>query len=88
MKPVITRTNLFTDADLSILGSDSIAYKAYVENVRREYSMYPDFLYKPGRKKVLIHFLSVESIFKTNEFATRFEAQARKNVNDELSKLF
>ena len=80
-------TNLFTDADLSILGSDSTTYNAYAKNVRQEYSMYPDFLYKPGRKKVLIHFLDMERIFKTDEFAGKFEAQARKNVNDELSKL-
>ena len=80
-------TNLFTDADLSILGTDSMTYTTYTKNVRREYSMYPDFLYKRGRKKVLNHFLNMERIFKTNEFASKFEVQARRNLNLELSEL-
>lgn len=80
-------TNLFIDADLVILGSDSSTYDAYAKNVRREYSMYPDFLYKPGRKKVLQHFLNIDRIFKTDEFAAKFEAQARINLERELSAL-
>ena len=50
-------TNFFVDADLSILGQDSLTYKGYAEGVRKEYSIYPDIIYKPGRKKVLEHFL-------------------------------
>src|SRR5690606_25529794 len=80
-------TKLLTDADLAILGSDSSTYDAYAKNVRREYSMYPDFLYRPGRKKVLQHFLSMERIFKSDEFATQFEAQARINLARELREL-
>ena len=44
-------TNFFVDADLSILGQDSLTYKRYAEGVRKEYSIYPDIIYKPGRKK-------------------------------------
>jgi predicted metal-dependent HD superfamily phosphohydrolase len=39
------------DADLSILGKDLDTYLAYTKMIRKEYSIYPDFLYKPGRKK-------------------------------------
>lgn len=42
---------LFTDADLSILGSTEDEYEQYHNNVRKEYSIYPDILYKPGRRK-------------------------------------
>ena len=49
-------TNYFTDADLAILGQDLETYKNYVQNVRKEYSIYPDRIYNPGRKKVLRSF--------------------------------
>ncbi|WP_262152338.1 HD domain-containing protein [Chryseobacterium foetidum] len=48
--------NFLTDADLSILGADRNTYQKYTEKIRKEYSVYPDFLYKPGRKKALVHF--------------------------------
>jgi predicted metal-dependent HD superfamily phosphohydrolase len=80
-------TNLFTDADLSILGSSWDEYFQYSKQVRSEYSIYPDFLYNPGRKKVLQHFLSMEKIFKTEHFYSRYEEQARTNLTAELEKL-
>ncbi|MFY7730666.1 MAG: hypothetical protein ACOVRN_14180 [Flavobacterium sp.] len=79
--------NLFTDADLSILGKPWAEYEAYCLNVRKEYSMYPDLLYNPGRKKALQHFLEMEHIFKTPHFKDRFEAQARKNITQEIDRL-
>ncbi|MGC3945675.1 MAG: hypothetical protein QM762_14335 [Chryseolinea sp.] len=80
-------TNLFTDADLSILGADSDRYLTYVNSIRREYSVYPDLLYNPGRKKALRHFLDMERIFKTDEFAAKYEQQARQNIEGELKML-
>ena len=62
-------TNFFTDADLSILGADKNSYFKYAEQVRKEYKYFPDFLYKPGRKKVLMEFLKMGSIFKTKLFS-------------------
>jgi predicted metal-dependent HD superfamily phosphohydrolase len=49
-------TNLFTDADLSVLGAPWEAYREYYQQIRKEYAIYPDLLYKPGRRKVLQHF--------------------------------
>jgi predicted metal-dependent HD superfamily phosphohydrolase len=80
-------TNLFTDADLSILGSDPEAYAAYSANVRKEYAVYPDALYSEGRKKVLAHFLAMPRIYKTLPFRERFESSARQNLTNELSFL-
>jgi predicted metal-dependent HD superfamily phosphohydrolase len=79
--------DLFTDADLSILGSDSAEYETYTANVRKEYSIYPDLLYKPGRRKVLEHFLNMPYIFKTGYFRDRLEISARANISNELKKL-
>lgn len=86
-EPADYETNLFTDADLSILGSDPGTYNRYLKNIRKEYAMYPDILYDPGRKKVLLHFLNMDQIFKTKEFSGQLEAQARKNLEAELKML-
>jgi predicted metal-dependent HD superfamily phosphohydrolase len=77
-------TNYFTDADLSVLGAAPEAYAAYALKVRKEYSIYPDLLYKPGRKKVLRHFLAMERIYKTTHFYDRYETAARHNLQREL----
>lgn len=80
-------TNFLLDADLSVLGKSSEIYLEYTKQIRKEYSIYPDFLYKPGRKKVLQHFLDLESIFKTDYFKNKYENQARKNIEVELENL-
>jgi predicted metal-dependent HD superfamily phosphohydrolase len=79
--------NLFTDADLSILGKEWDTYKTYSSNVRKKYAIYPDLLYKPGRKKALQHFLAMERIFKTDHFYSKYETSARKNMEQEVSTL-
>jgi predicted metal-dependent HD superfamily phosphohydrolase len=80
-------TNFLIDADLAILGQKADVYQQYAENVRKEYSIYPDFVYNSGRKKVLQHFLEMNSIFKTNYFINKYEAQARKNIQNELDDI-
>jgi predicted metal-dependent HD superfamily phosphohydrolase len=79
-----TDTNFFTDADLSILGSDWETYEAYFKKIRKEYAIYPAIIYNPGRKKVLQHFLTMERIFKTEIFFKKFEVQTKSNLNKEL----
>lgn len=77
-------SNFFTDADLSILGKDPETYKIYNHQIRLEYSIYPDQVYFPGRKKVLEHFLQMDNIFKTVPFRDKYEQQARRNIAGEL----
>lgn len=77
----------FTDADLSILGSDPDSYRQYSEQIRKEYKFYPDLAYKPGRRKVLEHFLGMERIFKTDYFHQRYEWAARQNLQQEMTAL-
>jgi predicted metal-dependent HD superfamily phosphohydrolase len=77
-------TNFFIDADLSILGQDTETYKVYFQNVRQEYSIYPDIIYNLGRKKVLKHFLDMDRIYKTDYFHAKFESQAKMNLQYEL----
>jgi len=87
VKSVDSDTNYFTDVDLSVLGQNWEAYSAYYKNVRKEYAIYPDLLYNPGRKKVLNHFLEMESIFKTEYFHNKFEEQAKQNIQQEIELL-
>lgn len=76
--------NYFTDADLAILGEEWPTYQNYCANVRKEYSMYPDLLYNPGRKKVLRHFLLMNRIYKTDFFYCKLETTARNNLGKEI----
>ncbi|WP_284463943.1 hypothetical protein [Chryseobacterium sp.] len=80
-------TNYLLDADLSILGKDLESYLAYTQMIRKEYSIYPDLLYKPGRKKVLKHFLELNSIFKTDYFKEKYEVRAKENISTEIQLL-
>ncbi|WP_299433089.1 hypothetical protein [uncultured Aquimarina sp.] len=79
--------NYFTDADLSILGSNWNDYETYYKNVRKEYKYYPDFMYNKGRIKVLKHFINMNRIFKTDYFYTKFEKQAKNNLQQEINLL-
>ena len=80
-------TNWFIDFDLSILGAAAADYDQYAKAVRREYRIYPDILYKPGRKKVLEHFLAKPFIFNTPAIRLLLENTARENLTREIAAL-
>ncbi|WP_452227299.1 HD domain-containing protein [Lacinutrix cladophorae] len=75
------------DLDLSILGTDWKTYQIYIQNIRKEYKIYPGFMYKPGRKKVLHHFLERETLYFTDTFKNKHEEQARLNIEKEINLL-
>ena len=76
--------NYLLDFDLAILGEDEETYRKYCDQIRKEYAIYPDWLYNPGRKKVIKHFLSMERIFKNDTFNQHRERQARLNLEEEF----
>lgn len=78
---------LLLDVDLSILGSDWKTYQKYTENIRKEYRIYPSFIYNKGRKQVLEHFLQRETLFFTQPYQSKLETQARKNILKEIELL-
>jgi predicted metal-dependent HD superfamily phosphohydrolase len=80
-------TNYLIDADLAILGKGQFDYQKYTEQIREEYSIYPDFMYNNGRKKALQHFLQMSTIYKTEYFFNKYEKQARLNISNELDEL-
>ena len=79
--------NYMLDFDLFILGQNPEEYKTYTEQIRREYSMYPDHLYYPGRIHALKHFLNTEEIYKTSKFKDLYEQMARHNITEEIKML-
>ncbi|EGV45048.1 phosphohydrolase [Bizionia argentinensis JUB59] len=79
--------NFFLDADISILGADKDFYEMYSRNIRLEYLEYPSFIFNKGRSKVLEHFLSQTSIYKTYFFKNQFETKAIENLKNELKEL-
>jgi len=78
---------LLLDMDLSILGAPDEAFDAYEAAVRREYGWVSDADWRVGRAAVLRNFLARPRIFHTDIFVTRFEAQARANMERSLAAL-
>ena len=79
--------DFFLDADLQILGAAETDYCEYARQVRQEYRLIPDFLYRRGRRKVLDQLLSTPELYRTPEFRERLDAAARRNLRRELNEL-
>lgn len=77
----------FLDADLAILGTTRKQYEKYINAIRKEYHLFPDFLYRKGRRKVLTHFLAKENLYYTLEMRRELEEKARENLVWELRRL-
>jgi predicted metal-dependent HD superfamily phosphohydrolase len=77
----------FLDFDLAILGAESAEYHRYAKAIRKEFSIFPDTIYKQGRIRVLQSFLKKENIYFTEDFRAHFENQARENLTEEMKEL-
>lgn len=77
----------FLDADMSVLGASPEVYDLYAANVRREFEVFPDEVYIPGRVVFLEKVLSMDSIFSLPVFKTKFEDMARVNIRHEIESL-
>jgi predicted metal-dependent HD superfamily phosphohydrolase len=75
---------LFLDADLSILGAPEAAYWDYARQVRREYRLVPELLYRPGRRKVLAKMLAAPVLYHTPALREALDSPARRNLQLEL----
>lgn len=75
------------DADLSILGSTPAAYSSYAQAIRQEYQLVTDDVFINGRAIVLEQLLQRPALFQTVPGRSRWEAQARENMQLEISQL-
>jgi predicted metal-dependent HD superfamily phosphohydrolase len=79
--------NYLIDFDLKILSKPWDEYLLYCQQIRKEYKIYPNILYKPGRKKALQHFLEQEFVYNTALFRELYDAVAKENLSNEISLL-
>ncbi len=78
---------LLCDIDLSILGRSPEAFDRFERQIRQEYAMVPEPLYRRGRSAILQGFLDRASIFQTAWFRQRYEDSARANLKRVLATL-
>lgn len=79
-----TDLHFFLDADLQVLGRPEAEYWHYARQIRQEYRLVPDFMYRSGRSKVLEKLLSSSQLYRTAAFRERLEEPARRNLQAEL----
>ncbi len=78
---------LLLDIDLAILGASPDSYHEYAAEIRREYAMFSDDVYRDGRCRVLDSLLKRPRLYATESLFSWFEKNARKNVQAELYEL-
>jgi len=78
---------LFMDFDMAIISVPKEKYLIYAQNIREEYGIYPDLLYKSGRRKALESFLASGDLFLTDIFREKYRENARANIAHELEQL-
>ncbi|WP_332877374.1 HD domain-containing protein [Massilia sp. S19_KUP03_FR1] len=75
---------LVIDIDLAILGANPHRFAQYEAQIRAEYGAVPPHLFQDKRRAVLAHFLARPALYTTPALRTRFEYQARKNLQGAL----
>lgn len=81
-------TRYLLDIDLAILASDNQQYRAYADNIRREFNHIAsdkDFM-RARRDKMLIPF-SERQIYTTKYFKKRYEQKAQENIRREIERI-
>ena len=80
-------SQIFLDADLSILGASETEYRNYAVAIRQEYYWLSEGEYRTGRKQVLEILLKRERIYFTEQMFTTLEEKARQNIQEEIKYL-
>lgn len=78
---------LLIDVDLSILGQRNERFQEYEAQIRREYAWVPESTFSVRRAEILQGFLARERIYTTGPFFTKFEKQARGNLQNSIQRL-
>jgi predicted metal-dependent HD superfamily phosphohydrolase len=78
---------LLCDADLAVLGAPLERYRRYATDVREEYAHVDDASFRQGRGAVLRRLLERPRLYATEQGHLRWDAVARRNLQDEISSL-
>jgi predicted metal-dependent HD superfamily phosphohydrolase len=87
VEPVGLDAQVLVDADLSILGAPPARFQEYETQVRREYGWVPEATFRSTRARILKEFLGRPRLYCTAQFRERYDAQARRNLQDSLGSL-
>lgn len=85
--PVNSDQRFMVDIDRSILGKSPDKYADYRNQIRQEYSLYPEKAFLIGRKHFIRSLLGNVSVYLTTPFKERLEKQAIKNLTEELNTI-
>lgn len=85
--PINSDQRFMVDIDRSILGKSPDKYANYRNQIRQEYSLYPEKAFLIGRKHFIRSLLGNASIYLTAPFKERLEKQAIKNLTEELNTI-
>ena len=80
-------TALMVDVDLSILGQSEQRFAEYETQIREEYRSVPKLVFNFKRAQILKRFLARPRIYATDFFATQYEEQARRNLENSIRRL-
>jgi len=79
--------HVMLDIDLAILGRPAPEYREYSKNIRLEYDFVDADVYRTARSTILQSFLDRPFIYTTEYFRSKYETQARANIEEELALL-
>lgn len=80
-------TKILVDVDLAILGATPQRFSEYEQQIRKEYQVVPEAIFKTKRAELLQQLLARPTLFNTEVFISRYEAQARANLAQAVSLL-
>lgn len=75
---------LIVDIDLAILGATPARFAQYQQQIREEYDFVAPALFTLKRREVLAGFYQRPRIYQTDYFYSRYEQQARENLQTAL----
>ena len=78
--PSTRDAKLLVDIDLAILGADPARFAEYERQIRDEYGLVPEAVFRDKRAEILRGFLARPALFSTPACADRFDAPARANL--------
>jgi predicted metal-dependent HD superfamily phosphohydrolase len=78
---------LVSDIDLSILGRSPAEFDRYEAQIRQEYAWLAEDVFGRARSALLQDLLARTSLYQTQHFYERYEAQARRNMALSLERL-
>lgn len=76
----------FLDIDLSILGQPTSTCDVFDDQIRKEFSQHNNDQFRRGRIQAMSAFVARKRVYFTDAFGSKYEAQAKSNLQYIISK--